>query len=409
MQASDEVTDHDTIVRRIRSFLSHSGATGQRWLLVFDNAISNQAGAPDIRDALPDSDSCDVLITSRQTDWSDVAATTPVRPLEKGDAIEFLLKRSGRSDREGAALLADDLGYLPLALEQAGAFLATRDLDTFEYYRQRLSLTSLGDVRGRLAGNYDESVATTWLISMEALREESPDGAELLTLCAFLAPEAIPLDVLIKHAESLPDDLNIARVLRDNERIVEGVAAIDRYAFAEIGSDSTLYMHRLIQLMARETLAVDDRREWADSAVTAMWSAFPADRPWSPEFWPFAEPIAPHATQAARHREALNPPSLETGYLLANLGLYYQGRVMLGAAQEHQQRALAIEERVYGPDHAEVAITLTNLGVVLESLNEMQPACESYSRALAIFERVLPPSHHYTELARRNAESACTQ
>jgi Tfp pilus assembly protein PilF len=64
-----------------------------------------------------------------------------------------------------------------------------------------------------------------------------------------------------------------------------------------------------------------------------------------------------------------------------------------GKARELLERALAIEEHAYGPDHPEVAITLHNLGIVWRQLGEPGKARELYERALPIEERAYGPDH----------------
>ena len=73
-------------------------------------------------------------------------------------------------------------------------------------------------------------------------------------------------------------------------------------------------------------------------------------------------------------------------------------------ARASQQRALAIKEAVYGPEHPELALTLTNLGIVQQQLGEFEAAREHARRAVAIFERSLGSSHPYTAAARSRGE-----
>jgi Tfp pilus assembly protein PilF len=69
------------------------------------------------------------------------------------------------------------------------------------------------------------------------------------------------------------------------------------------------------------------------------------------------------------------------------------------------QRALAIQEAVYGPEHPAVAITLTNLGSVQQQLGELDAARKDVGRALAIFEHFLGLDHPTTRQARAHLAS----
>jgi tetratricopeptide (TPR) repeat protein len=76
----------------------------------------------------------------------------------------------------------------------------------------------------------------------------------------------------------------------------------------------------------------------------------------------------------------------------------------LEAARTSLQRALAIEEAVYGPEHPEVARMLGNLGNVQHELGKREAARTSLQRALAIFERFYGPDHADTSRARSSLE-----
>jgi len=76
----------------------------------------------------------------------------------------------------------------------------------------------------------------------------------------------------------------------------------------------------------------------------------------------------------------------------------------LAGARAAFERALAIDERVFGPDHPNVAIRVNNLGSVLRELGDLAGARAAGERALRIFERFLPPEHSYIRTVRGNLE-----
>ena len=57
------------------------------------------------------------------------------------------------------------------------------------------------------------------------------------------------------------------------------------------------------------------------------------------------------------------------------------------------ERALAIDEKVYGPEHPSVATNLVNLGMVLKNQGDYQGAKLKLERALAIDEKVYGSEH----------------
>ena len=162
------------------------------WLLVFDNAPDRGSVARFVPPAGPGR----VLITSRNQIWPPgQALDVPV--LDPQVAAEFLVGRTGDPDRQAALGLAGELGGLPLALEQAAAYVQASGDSLAGYlasFRQRRA-DLLG--RGEPTG-YPETVATTWRLAFEDLQQAAPGAAGLLRLLAFCAPEAIPLRLLLQ-------------------------------------------------------------------------------------------------------------------------------------------------------------------------------------------------------------------
>ena len=82
-----------------------------------------------------------------------------------------------------------------------------------------------------------------------------------------------------------------------------------------------------------------------------------------------------------------------------------QGLGDLVGAREHHQRALAIDEKTYGPDHPDVARDVNTLGVVLRASGDPQGARVQYQRALRILQEFLGDDHPNTVLVRNNMRS----
>jgi hypothetical protein len=189
----DEPSDAD-VQRAVKSWLSQHPNV----LLVFDNLDRPElakaywpAGGP-----MPF-----LLATSQKRDVSELErmARLPLNVWEPPEALQFLMERTGQTElneveRTAAMRLAAETGYLPLALEQAGAYIA-KDKVSFEQYlrtylRVRLKLL---EKQKPVAGDYKHSVATTWQASMERM----PVAArELLAAVSHLAPNANPYELI---------------------------------------------------------------------------------------------------------------------------------------------------------------------------------------------------------------------
>ncbi len=148
-----------------------------------------------------------VIITSRRADWGPVGSLA-VEPFERGESVRFLERRDAGVG-PAAGELAEVLGDLPLALEQASAYLEETGISTARYldlFRERQrDLLARGVPEG-----HPESVVTTWDLSFRELEAVSPAAAALLRLLAFLAPDDLPRGILAEPAGELPEPLSSA-------------------------------------------------------------------------------------------------------------------------------------------------------------------------------------------------------
>jgi hypothetical protein len=171
----------------------------RRWLLVLDNAAESAA----VAELLPRSGTGHVLLTTQaETGWEPLADPLPVQVLAPADAAGFLLARTRQQgpDAEAAATtLAGSLGGLPLALEQAAAYVATAGTVDLASYARLFATRALELLqRGQPLG-YQHTVATTWSLALQRLQDTQPAAIGLLTLAAFLAPDDLPQPLLTTH------------------------------------------------------------------------------------------------------------------------------------------------------------------------------------------------------------------
>src|SRR5216683_4002995 len=189
-----------------------------RWLLIFDNADDPQ----ELESFLP-AGAGHVLITSRNPAWSRVADPLEVDVFTREESIEHLLRRVPRLDLGDAAKVAIALGDLPLAIEQAGAWLEETGMPAATYVEQLQ--TQLARVLSlNQPPDYPRPVVATWNLSFERLHDRSPAAVRLLQLCAFLAPEPISMSLLysdemvrslLPFDETLWERLVLGRVIRE--------------------------------------------------------------------------------------------------------------------------------------------------------------------------------------------------
>ena len=373
--------DQSETVRAVKRWLEHNSG----WLLIFDNA--HDPGA--IRDYIPQGGAGYVIITSRNPDWGSVARLLPVKKFDRADSTDFICKRTGQDDRDAADVLADELGDLPLALEQAGAYIKTTGTTLTDYqelFRSRRK--ELWDDESPPT-YYPDSVATTWSLAMDDVREESEEAADLLNLCAFLAPDEIPLEMLGEGAEHIPKPL--ASTAADRLAMNRAIRVLRRYSLID-ASDKSLSVHRLVQAVVRDRFGEDEADGWAETAVRLLSAVFPFKID-DVRTWHLCSRLLPHALAAAAHAEAREVALGETSFILNETGTYLRGRAEFAEAKAHYERALTLAEEVYGRDHPNVATIVNNLGLVLQDLGDLPAAKEHFERALAIDEEVYGRDH----------------
>jgi hypothetical protein len=103
--------------------------------------------------------------------------------------------------REAAETIAEELGYLPLALSQAAAYVLTRALDYIEYLR-RLRVNMARYVSAKFS-TYAEGVFSCWELSVQALMLSMPRAIDLLRLCSFLSPDGVSGELLYRGLSAM--------------------------------------------------------------------------------------------------------------------------------------------------------------------------------------------------------------
>lgn len=229
------------------------GEPYDRWLLVFDNADEPE----EIRDVIPEGPG-HVLITSRNHRWEDVVEAVPVDVFTREESIAFLAKRVRKAiTPEDADRLAEQLGDLPLALEQAGALQARTGMSIDQYIELLNEHTSQLLDEGK-STEYPISMTAAWNLSVSKLSERRPEAIDLLRCCAFFGPEPIPRDVFSQRISGL--DPRLSEVLANPIKMSRAVGELGRFALARIDPGSrTIQVHRLIQALVRDELEPEER------------------------------------------------------------------------------------------------------------------------------------------------------
>jgi tetratricopeptide (TPR) repeat protein len=357
-----------------------------RWLLIYDNATDPAS----LAGLQPPGGDGQVLVTSRDPTWAGSMTTVRLDVLARAEAVSFLQQRLGRDDPVFKRLAAA-LGDLPLALEQAAAFITETATTPSEY------VGLLGERAGELFGlgrpaNSEQTIATTWTLALDELRTQAPVAEDLLILCAFLAPDDIPRSLVEEHREALPERLAIAA--RNQLILRQAFGALHRYALATI-TEQAVGVHRLVQAVVRQRLDDQTRQAWSASATRLLCAAFPG---WTDKVraWPVAGRLLPHALAVTDQPDSHNAEPETTAVLLSRAARYLWGRAEYPSAKRLLERALAICQASLPADDPTTAQCLTTLGLVLREQGDLDAARTLHERVLSIHEARFGPDHPST-------------
>ncbi len=354
-------------------------------LLILDNAENEKSVLP----WLPASGNCHVLITSRFTEWSEGIATHPVWVLDPEPARELLLRRGERAGIAGeeaaADRVAEKLQYLPLALEQAAAYVAQHPEVGFADYSRRFEVNERHYLKRRTPGatDYPDSVYLTWRTTLDAL----PAGARaMLRLHAFFAPTPFPVSLYIAGAEQLAAEA--ATDVPDEEAVRDWKESLLRYSMAKQESGGCILVHALVQAVERHEMG-DRAGKVAQRAAEMYFRATPAPS-WDRESQRIWAGLVSHSRALAGcdlvERELQAKIWGELASAFRHAGSYRKG-------SEAARRALEARERVLGAEHPDTLGSVNNLAGMLESQGDYAAAEPLYRRALEAWERVLGPEH----------------
>jgi hypothetical protein len=354
------------------------GAPYGRWLLIFDNADQPE----DINEIIPRGPG-HVLITSRNHRWQAVVDTVMVDVFERAESVAFLNKRvSSTISRPDAMQLAQELGDLPLALEQAGALQAETGMSVEEYLRLLRVQTSelLAEAK---PSEYPVSMTAAWKLSVSQLNGQLPEAVDLLRCCAFFGAEPIPRDVFVRAIQGSQPELR--NLLAKPILLSRAIRELGRFALVRIDTVSrTIQVHRLIQALLREELSPEEQELFRHDVHLLLAAAVP-NNPDDNIQWPLYAELAAHVIPSGL--DACQDPVTRRFALITARYLYLSG---------DGQSSRALLERLVnrwkedsGPDHPDVLEAQRSLGDTLRDLGEYQASYEltkvTLERAQEIF------------------------
>ncbi|MFB4314031.1 FxSxx-COOH system tetratricopeptide repeat protein [Actinomadura sp. 21ATH] len=378
-------------------------ATHTGWLVVLDN-VTHPADVAELVTGAPGGR---FLITSRLREgWHDLApAVIELDVLSPDEAQEMLAGAvtAGRAgaDLTGAAELCQELGYLPLAVTQAGAFIRQTHLSPDGYLELlRADPAAMYDQTGRGADG-ERTIARIWRITLNHLVQTTPLTGDALRVLAWWAPQDIPRNLLAP----LAGPAQLATALGD----------LAAYSMITLSPD-TITVHRLVQAVARTPdyrpadQDGDPHRRPADihtareTATDLLNQTRPATSD-NPATWPAWRTLLPHIHALAEHASPDTDIAV-TSLLLDRTAAFLRDQGAVDRAIGYFERALICDERLLGDEHPTTLAARNNLAGAYQAAGNLGRAIPLYEAAQADYERVLGGDHPDTLQSRNNLAGA---
>lgn len=458
----DDIQEQGRAIEAMKRWLEST----DHWLLIFDNANTLR-----LLDAfLPENMRGHLLITTRASTTGGFARSLEIAKMETEEGAAFLLHRTGllpldlplsaatESDRSTAIAIVQEMDALPLALDQAAAYidetacLLTDYLETYKKHRAEL-LKKRGE---RLT--HPASVTTTFDMAFKNVQQAHPAAADLLRLCAFLAPDAIPEELFTRpspYDDVLYQPSTYAEIksttpstwktvikkffttfrpettARGNstdetgtspaqpelktalETFVENSYEFDialgelrKFSLIQrLTQEHTLFVHRLVQAVLQDELPEQTRQQWQTLAIQILAKNFPdpgyADI--DQNAWNLRKRMFSHALLCASYIQSR--PSLPATRLLNNIGTYFYDLTQYEEAERYLQWSITLSKKVLG-----VALPhpLGNLGKLYELQGKYKEAKKLYQQASKNLDSLLG-SEYFQEMVITHNEAQLQQ
>lgn len=385
---------------KIVQIVKHWLAFQHEWLLILDNADDITV----MQDIMPTEHTGHLLLTSRAQALGSLAQRLEVEEMGIVEGLLFLLRRAKllapdadldhvpENQLAAAEAIVIEMTSLPLALDQAGAYIdevgcSLADyLDLYHAHRKELLQR-----RGHVPTEHPASVATTWSLNFQQVRQANPVAADLLRLCAFLEPDAIPEELL--HTGKASQGEAFQPVAADIYTFNEAIEELRKFSLVYRDPQAKLLrLHRLTQAVLRDIMAVEEQRSWAKRAVKVTHALFleTGDAVTQDRY----QRYLPQAQACSLLIQDYAFDFSEATALLMRTADYVYTYALYEQAEKLYQRVLAMRELTLEPKHLDIASVLHALAKVAKVLRKFEQAEALCRRALHIREQVLAPNHH---------------
>jgi tetratricopeptide (TPR) repeat protein len=375
------------------------------WLLVYDN-VSNYE---EIKEFLPEN-SGSIILTTRQQKWPGAFNMLNINVMTEVESIalvqSLIIRKVTESEKESIKELVGTLGYLPLALAQASAYIRQNQITVTDYlnlyknHEQKL----LADT-ALLEETHSLPVAVAWNISLETIVKEARErnqsilAMDLLNACAYMSAAEIPRDLLLAWLkEGYPNLANPELVL------AKLINQLWKYSMISMDNNGNITVHRLVQAAMRHRQQQALEKENSDYPLLTLEWYNKLLKVVNREFHRKTKilederrqrNLLPHLQTLFSYYQNIWPN--ESKFVLVpiinNIGtaLFLMGEVKF--AKSYYESSLLTLELHYGKEHVDLVYTLEQLNKVHRYLGDAKQAKELHERVLKIKEQYYDRDH----------------
>ena len=328
-----------------------------------------------------------ILITTRNKNWRNVQKIE-VEVFQPQEAVEFFNSFKIEGSFNDANDLGKGLGYLPLALDQAAAYIIENNISYQEYLELyiKYQLEMFGESEFKPIF-YEQTVATTWQISLAKIDNES--AKQLIGLIAFLAPDNIQTDIFLQSSEYLPEPL--ASAVKHELKFKKTIKVLTQYSLIKSEKDR-MSIHLLLQKVIRQSLKEEQAR-YFHACVNILYHLFTYNQ-YDAKTWENCAQLLPHVQSVLLcEQNGLKTETEEIAGLYANGGGWLLHTALYQKALEWNKKALSIREKVLGSDHLDTAMTCCNRAGIYYNLGEYKKALEWNKKGVEVFQKVYGPDN----------------
>ncbi|GCF09954.1 helix-turn-helix domain-containing protein [Dictyobacter arantiisoli] len=360
------------------------------WLLILDNVEDLEL----LREFLPQVGNGNILFTTRTLATGTLADSFELERMQIDEAALFLLHRAkilsieenfdsaALVEQQAALKVAQLMDGLPLALDQAGAYIEETlcgVLGFLDLYRK--SHVQFLRRRGKCAIDHPESVATTLLLCFEKIQQSNSAAADLLYFCAFV------------YADSIPETL-LSGCASDTFQLNEIISDVLTYSLLSRNPlNKTFKMHRLVQSLLRDMLTNKQKQYWAQKVIYHVSQVFPDH---SFMYWSMCQEYLPYVHVCSILAEQYQIQNTEIVRVLYQAGFYLLEQAQYQVAEEYLQQALCIAQRIYPEDEIYISDCFYRLSILFQYTDRDEQAIDYLRKALLIREHLFDVEHPAT-------------